>query len=297
MFAAGGAARALSSASAGPSGRRGAARETRDGARARRATRRRLSRVDDTSRDFRRRVIASDDPVAGSGASTTVVPAEEASVSEGATYALDLGDLASLVPRRRAGVDRVAKPVPDDATHGEHAAAFLSGNFQPLEEEITASAIVRTRRATPRAPSETESAETDHHRDPAVAADILLGPDASRGSSKGIVGPGIRRRLPPSRLGRRLGALRVHVLGGGDVRDARPGVRFPRVPRGEVRVRRPQPEVRRGALRKWGDGPGHETSARATGGTTGSRATDVYAAVDFSPEIDPSPGDGRRLRG
>ena len=290
MFAAGGAARALSSASAGPSGRRGAARETRDGAMARRATRRRLSRVDDTSRDFRRRVIASDDPVAGSGASTTVVPpAEEASVSEGATYAPDLGDLASLVPRRRADVDRVAKPVPDDATHGEHAAAFLSGNFQPLEEEITASAIVRTRRATPRAPSETESAETDHHRDPAVAADILLGPDASLGSSKAASSTRASDDYSDADSDDDSERCAFTSSEGATCEMRVLGSLPPGFPAGKFAYVGPNPKFAAEHYAKWGDGPGHENVGAGDGWHHWFEGDGMVYAVDFSPEIDPSP--------
>jgi carotenoid cleavage dioxygenase-like enzyme len=233
-------------------------------------------------------VIASDDPVAGSGASTTVVsPAEEASISEGATYAPDLGDLASLVPRRRADVDRVAKPVPDDATHGEHAAAFLSGNFQPLEEEITASAIVRTRRTTPRAPSETEAAETDQQRDPAVAADILLGPEASRGSSKASSSRASdddadadsddsERCAFTSSEG---ATCEMRVLG-----SLPPGF-----PAGKFAYVGPNPKFAAEHYAKWGDGPGHENVGAGDGWHHWFEGDGMVYAVDFSPEMDPSP--------
>ena len=41
-----------------------------------------------------------------------------------------------------SGTDRVAGPPLADDSFGEHAAAFLTGNFQPLTEEITASIVV-----------------------------------------------------------------------------------------------------------------------------------------------------------
>ena len=193
-------------------------------------------------------------------------------------------------PRRRADVDRVAA-VPDDATHGEHAAAFLSGNFQPLEEEITASAIVRTRRATPRRPprrNRPRRTTTATPRWPRTSSwDPAPPGDRQRGHRRPGHRAGARRRLG------RLGALRVHVLGGGDVRDARLGS-LPRVPRGGSRAsaptrssprsttrcrRRPRARKRRRG-RRW-----HHWFGRG-----------MVCAVGFSPGMD-RPRDGRRLRG
>ena len=117
-----------------------------------------------------------------------------------------------------------------------------------------------------------------------------------------IVDPGIRRLLR-RRLGRRLGALRVHVLGGGDVRDARPGFASPRVPRGEVRVRRPQPEVRRGALREVGRRPrarkrrrGRRVAPLVRGRRDGVRRR-LQPRDRSEPRDGSEPQDGRLLHG
>ena len=64
---------------------------------------------------------------------------------------------ASDEPRVYVDADRVAGPRLADADSGEHAAAFLSGNFQPLTEELTAvvetgGPFRRRRRARDRGP-------------------------------------------------------------------------------------------------------------------------------------------------
>ena len=113
-------ARAMSSASAGPSGAR--ARGTRASAR----LPRRL-----VSRDTSRATVAVS--VSTGGSSTVLVETDAADDDD----VLDARD-ASDEPPAYVDADRVAGPRLADADFGEHAAAFLSGNFQPLTEELTA---------------------------------------------------------------------------------------------------------------------------------------------------------------
>ena len=113
-------ARAMSSASAGPSGARAR------GARASARLPRRL-----VSRDASRATVAVS---VSTGGSSTVLVETDAADDDDVIETRDASD----EPRVYVDADRVAGPRLADADFGEHAAAFLSGNFQPLSEELTA---------------------------------------------------------------------------------------------------------------------------------------------------------------
>ena len=113
-------ARAMSSASAGPSGARAR------GARASARLPRRL-----VSRETSRATVAVS---VSTGGSSTVLVETDAADDDDVVDARDASD----EPRVYVDADRVAGPRLADADFGEHAAAFLSGNFQPLTEELTA---------------------------------------------------------------------------------------------------------------------------------------------------------------
>ena len=112
--------RVMSSASAGPSGAR--ARSARASSRVPRRT---------VSRDTSRATVAVS---VSTGGSSTVLVETDAADNDDVVDARDAID----GPPVYMDADRVAGPQLADADYGEHAAAFLSGNFQPLTEELTA---------------------------------------------------------------------------------------------------------------------------------------------------------------
>ena len=132
MWAADTGARALSSATAGPSGSR-ATHKSRGPVRPSAKLRRGISKLD-TSRATPSVSLS----VATGDTSTVLVESTEESVDE--SEAVDdekEKNTQGSSSKVYVDADRVAGPSLADSEYGEHAAAFLSGNFQPLTEELT----------------------------------------------------------------------------------------------------------------------------------------------------------------